>query len=314
MTMSNQQVIYKEATMSSIKKDLNIALPSDQAYQFLVDTINNASTLPKLQPIFRKDSAGNIDTISVKSRKIKLHSKNHTPTGVDGTDNGQIPYNVKKVFWDEWLQDDDVWYNLQARNENVEQTVIAMIQKQFGVDLQDLIFNGDTATLEANPDYAFLSVLDGFVKKMKTSTYKTDLAAAEPTLLDFVNHVRVLPEKYKNAHDDITWLINRNTHDKLMSQATQRLTGFGDAVLLDGKLTRLGGYNIEVVSNLQSGFAALTPLKNIKPVFTRELRYNRTGVGATATAKDATYHIIFAYLDAVVREIDAVAWMTGTKI
>lgn len=312
--MTNQQVINKEATMSTIKKDLNITLPSDQAYQFLVDTIANASTLPKLQPIFRKDSAGNIDTLSVKARKIRLHSKNHTPTGVGGVEPDQIPYNVKKVFWDEWLQDDDVWYNLQARNENVEQTVIAMIQKQFGVDLQDLIFNGDTAVDAENPDHDFLCVLDGFVKKMKASSYKTDLATAEPTLIDFVNHVQVLPEKYKNAHDDITWFISRNTHDKLMAQATQRLTGFGDAVLQDGKLTRLGGYNIEVVSNLQSGFAALTPMKNLKPVFTRELRYNRTGVGATATAKDATYHIIFAYLDAVVREVDAVAWMTGTKL
>lgn len=314
MTLSNQQVINKEATMSTIKKDLNIALPQDQAYQFLIDTISNASTLPKLQPIFRSDAAGNIDTLSVKTRKIRQHSKTHIPDGVGGIDNGQIPYSVRKVFWDEWLQDDDVWYNLQARNENVEKTVIAMIQKQFGIDLQDLIFNGDTATAAENTDFAFLSILDGFVKKMKASAYKTDLLTAEPTLLDFVHHVQVMPEKYKNAHDDITWLISRNTHDKLMAQATQRLTGFGDAVLQDGKLTRVGGYNIEVVSNLQSGFAALTPLKNLKPVFTRELRYNRTGVGATATAKDATYHIVFSYLDAVVREVDAVAWMTGTKL
>lgn len=314
MTMTNQQVIYKEAAMSSIRKDLNITLPSDQAYQFLVDTINNASTLPKLNPIFRKDSAGNIDTLSVKARKIRQHAKNHTPTGIGGIEPGEIPYNVKKVFWDEWLQDDDVWYNLQARKENVEETILAMIQKQFGVDLQDLIFNGDTATDSGNTDYEFLKILDGFVKKMKASTYKTDLAAAEPTLIDFVNHVRVLPEKYKNAHDDITWFITRNTHDKLMAQATQRETGFGDAVLQDGKLKRLGGYDIEVVANLQSGFAALTPLKNLKPVFTRELRYNRTAEGATAKAKDATYHIIFAYLDAVVREVEAVAWMTGDKL
>jgi hypothetical protein len=36
--------------------------------------------------------------------------------------------------------------------------------------------------------------------------------------------------------------------------------------------------------------------------------------GATAAAKDATYHIIYAYLDAVIREVDVVAWMTGTKL
>lgn len=314
MQLSNQAVINKEATLQTIKKDLNITLPQDQAYQFLIDTINNASTLPKLQPVFRNDSAGNIDTLSVKGRKIRQHSKTHQPTGVGGIDPGQIPYNVKKVFWDEWLQDDDVWYNIQARGENVEQTVISMIQKQFGVDLQDLVFNGDTATPDTNDDYEFLSILDGFVKKMKQSTHVTDLGTNEPVLLDFVNHIQLLPEKYKNAHDDITWFITRNTHDKLMAQATQRQTGFGDAVLQDGRLTRLGGYDIEVVSSLQSGFAALTPKKNLKPVFTRQLRYNRTADGATAAAKDASYHIIFAYLDAVVREIEAVAYLTGSKL
>lgn len=314
MTMSNQQVIHKEAAMSSIRKDLNITLPQDQAYQFLIDTIANSSTLPKLQPLYRTSGTGNIDTLSVNSRKIRQHSKTHTPNGVGGITPGQIPYNVRKVFWDEWIQDDDVWYNLQARGEDVEQTIIRMIQKQFGVDLQDLIFNGDTGTTNTDPDYGFLSIVDGFVKKMKQSTNVTDLADADPTLIDFTNHVQVLPEKYKNAHDDITWLMTRGTHDKLMSQATQRQTGFGDAVLQDGRLTRLGGYSIEVVANMQSGFAALTPLKNLKPVFTRELKYSRTAEGATAKAKDSTYHIIFAYLDAVLREVDAVAWMKGSKL
>lgn len=311
---SNQTIITKEAAITSIRKDLNIALPQDAAYQFLIDTINNASTLPKLQPIFRKDSAGNIDALSVSSRRIRQHSKTHTPDGVDSITPREIPYNVRKVFWDEWIQDDDVWYNLQARGENAEQTVINMIQKQFGVDLQDLIFNGDTATLETDPDFDFLKIVDGFVKKMKVSNNKTDLGTNEPTLVDFVNHVRLLPEKYKNAHEDITWFITRNTHDKLVALVTNRATNYGDAVLVDGKLTRVAGYDIEVVSSLQSGFAALTPMANLKPVFTRDLRYNRTAVGATATAKDATYHILFAYLDAVVREVDAVAWMTGTKL
>ncbi|MCC5468748.1 phage major capsid protein, partial [Pelosinus sp. Bkl1] len=188
----------------------------------------------------------------------------------------------------------------------MEQTVITMIQKQFGVDLQDLIFNGDTATDAEDPNYAFLGIIDGFVKKAKASTNKTDLATTAPTIADFTNHIQVLPEKYKNAHDDITWFITRGTHDRIVSLATQRQTGFGDAVLQEGKLSRLAGYNVEVVANLQSGFAALTPFKNFKPVFTRELRYNRTAQGATAAAKDATYHIIYAYLDAVVREVDAV--------
>lgn len=65
---------------------------------------------------------------------------------------------------------------------------------------------------------------------------------------------------------------------------------------------------------MQNNFGALTPMKNLKPIFTRELKYKRTGEGALAAAKDATYHILFAYADAVVRELEAVAWMTGDKL
>lgn len=313
--MDNNEILGGQSGLVSIKKDVNITMPRDKANQFLIDTINKAKTLKKLVPIFRNDSKGTLDTLSVASRRLRRHTKNHTANDTtDGIENGDIEYNVQKVFWDLWLNDDDVWYNLQARNENVESTVVNMIQEQFSVDLQDLIFNGDTETDLEDKDAGFLRILDGFVKKMMQSRFVTDLADKEPTLLDFTNHVQLLPERYKNAHDDIKWFLSRSTHDKLMAQATQRQTGYGDAVLQNGQLIRHAGYEIEIVANLQPGFAALTPQKNLKPVFTRELRYNRTGVGAEAVARDATYHILFAYLDAVVREIDAVAYLTGSKL
>ncbi|MPU17734.1 phage major capsid protein, partial [Acinetobacter baumannii] len=263
------------------------------------------TVLPKLNPYYKKAPAGNIDTLSVGKRKLREASKNDTPTGVGSIAPGQIPYAVKKVKWDEWIQNDDVWYAMASRGQNVEDVIISMIQEQFGTDLQDLIFNGDTAS--ADP---FVKIIDGFVKKAKVSTNKTDLAANEVTVQAFVDHVAILPERFK-TRKDIAWFITQKTHDKLMSLLTNRQTNLGDAVLVDGKVTKLAGYEVEIVQEMQSGFAMLTPRENLKPVFTRELRYNRTAQGATAAAKDATYHILFAYLDCVIREVDAVAWMTG---
>ncbi|MEH6921379.1 phage major capsid protein, partial [Bacillus velezensis] len=147
----------------------------------------------------------------------------------------------------------------------------------------------------------------------KVSTNKTDLAANDVTIQAFVDHVAVLPDKFK-TRNDIAWFITQKTHDKLMSLLTTRQTNLGDAVLIDGKVSKLAGYDVEIVQEMQSGFAMLTPRENLKPVFTRDLRYNRTAQGATAAAKDAAYHILFAYLDCVIREVDAVAWMTGSKL
>ncbi|WP_153732538.1 phage major capsid family protein [Sporosarcina obsidiansis] len=314
---TNQTILSKESTVASIKKNLDIPMAVSDAEAFLVDTINTASTLPKLNPLYRDVAAGNIDALSVGRRKIRQAGREDLPTGTDSISHRQIPYAVRKVKWDEWLQNDDVFYSISARGDNAEQKVISMIQQQFGVDLQDLIFNGDTeAKVSDDPDAAadpFLSILDGFIKKMKKSTNKTDLATNEPTILDFVNHIQLLPERYK-SNPDISWFITQKTNDKLVALVSQRQTGFGDAVLQDGKITRLAGYPVEVVAEMQSGFAALTPRSNLKPVFTRQLRYIRTADGATAAAKDATYHVLYAYLDAVVREVPAVAWMSGEKL
>ncbi|MEN1969016.1 phage major capsid protein [Lentibacillus sp. N15] len=308
---TNKQIINKEAAIASIKKNLDIPMAVKDAEAFLVDTINNATTLPSLSPIYRDVPAGNIDALSVGRRKLRQAGKNDEPTGTGSIDNRQIPYNVRKVRWDEWLQNDDVFYSQTARGDNAEQKVVDMIQKQFAVDLQDLIFNGDTDATGDDAD--FLGILNGFVKKMKESKNKTDLADQELKITDFVNHIQVLPERFK-SHTDISWFFTQATNDRLVSLVSERKTGFGDAVLQDGKITRIAGYPVEIVAEMQGGFAALTPKSNLKPVFTRQLRYIRTADGATAAAKDATYHVLYAYLDAIVREIDAVAWMTGDNL
>lgn len=305
--MDNNEVLGG-GTTAVIMKDLNVPMPAAPSEQFLRDTIVNATTLAKLPVQYKKAPAGNIDALAVGRRKLRLAGANDTPDGTGSISSRQIPYAVKKVKWDEWLQNDDVFYNMSARGEDVESTIVAMIQKQFGVDLQDLIFNGDTTSGDT-----FLNIVDGFVKRMKVSTNKTDLTTNDPTILDFINHIQLLPEKYK-SFDDITWFITQTTHDKLVSLISSRTTGFGDTVLVDGKVARVAGYPVEIVATMQSGFAALTPLRNLVPILTRDLRYIRTGVGSTAAAKDATYHVLYAYLDCVLREVDAVAWMTGTKL
>lgn len=314
---TNNQLISKEQQLATIRKSVNIVMPKKEAEAFIVDTLKKATTLPKLNTQYKDVPAGKLPKLKVKSRQIREHKGTENPTGTGSIETPEVPYAVKKVFWDEWIKDDDVWYNNTARGDDVETKTIDLVQGQFGVDMQDLLFNGDIAATV--PDGAgtkpdpFLSILDGFVKKMKVSTLKTDLITNEPTIDDFVNHVLLLDEKYLNMMD-LTWIMPRRTYQKLVALVQKRPTTLGDVTLVNGKLTEIAGYPIEVVQSLQTGFVALTPLSNLVPVFTRDLRYKRTGDGATAAIKDSTYHILFGYADAAVLETQAVAWMTGTKL
>ncbi|WP_338542803.1 phage major capsid protein [Paenibacillus tundrae] len=312
---NNAQLISKEQQIARIHKSVNITMPKKEAEEFMVDTTKKATTLPKLNTKYRDVPAGKLDRLKVKSRQIRQHTGSEAPSGTGGIETPQVDYAVRKVYWDEWLKNDDVWYNNTARGEDIETKTIDLIQSQFGVDLQDLLFNGDTdAKLsDGTTTDPFLSVLDGFVKRMKASTLKTDLAANEPTIDDFVNHVMLLDEKYLNM-TDLTWIMNRRTYQKLVSLVQKRPTTLGDVTLINGKLTEIAGYPIEVVQSLQGGFVALTPLSNLVPVFTRDLQYKRTAEGATAAIKDSTYHILFAHADAVILELESVAYMTGSKL
>lgn len=327
--MKTNQQILKQDVIQSITKNLNIAFPSNDAYQFLVDTINMAGTLAMLRPLIKNVPAGNIDALSIARRKLRESDDDSfaIPTGQNSITKRQIPYAVKKMDWDEWLKNDDVYYNAirQATSQmgqpgitntaDLETLVIQMLQKALAMDMQDLIFNGDTATLNTDPDYLFLKILDGFVKKMKASPYFTDLGATEPTLLDFVNHIQLLPEKIKNNYQDsIYWFISRKTHDKIMALVQARATNYGDAVLLNGRVTRLAGYNVEIVSGIQSGFAALTPWENLATIVTQDVKYKRVSGDTLAAKKDSTYHVFHVYLDAIIREINAVAYMIGDKL
>ncbi|MED0735662.1 phage major capsid protein [Aneurinibacillus thermoaerophilus] len=312
---TNAQLISREQQLSTIRKSVNLVMPKKEAEAFLVDALKKATTLPKLNTKYTDVPSSKIPRLRVKSRQIREHTGTENPTGTGSIQTPEVPYSVKKVYWDEWIKDDDVWYNNTARGDDVETKVIDLVQGQFGVDLQDLLFNGDTDAKLADgttPD-PFLSILDGFVKKMKQSTLKTNLGANEPIIDDFVNHVLLLDEKYLNM-PDVHWIMNRRIYQKLVALVQKRPTALGDVTLANGKLTEIAGYPIEIVQSLQSGFVALTPLSNLVPVFTRDLRYKRTADGATAAIKDSTYHILFAYADAVVLETEAVAWMTGEKL
>lgn len=341
----NQDLATQQA---NIQKDLNITFPAMDAYQFLVDTIKNAKTLDRLQPLYKDVPSGNIDALTVGSRRLRLadDSDGDTSTPADGITKRQTPYSVKKVFWDTWLKNDDVVYNaIRRTNSNsgigfsqegitpssdLETVSIQMIQKQFGMDLQDLAFNGNVsaAVTSGDPDADFLGILDGFVKKSLSTSYITDLLTDEPTIAAFVQHIQMLDEKYtSNFGETITWFMKKQTHDKLVGDLTSRQTALGDTVIKDGVIMRIAGYDVEIVSGLQGpyvddtnynlgrrGWVGLTPWSNLTPILTQAAKYKREGSGSTAAKKDSTYHIIFAYMDVVIKEVDAVAVMLGDNL
>ena len=289
-------------------------LVTDQAEAFIYDIIQNSNTLKKLNVIYKDQTSGIIEALEAQTRRTRKHTytKGEVPAGNFDVDKREVRYNVVKIFLDMWLSNDDVWYILRQRGQNMETALTSMMQESFALDMQDLLFNGDTAATGADAD--FLKILDGFVKKMKAINRKINLGAKLPGPEDFIKIKKTIKSKYWNHPKfNFNWIMSENTKLDIMREIIARPTAWADSVIVNGELVKVAGLPIEIVSTYPDNFIALTPLSNLQPVYTRDVRYNMTSTGVEAVKKDATYHIGFAYLDAVINNPECVAWMDYTE-
>ena len=290
-------------------------LVTDQAEAFIFDIIQNSNTLKKLNVQYKDQTSGNIEALEAQTRKTRKHTytKGEVPEGAFDVNKREIPYNVVKVFLDMWLSNDDVWYILRQRGQNMETALTSMMQEAFALDMQDLLFNGDTAASGTGDD-EFLKILDGFVKKIKAIDNKINLGAKLPAPENFILMKKKIKSKYWNHPKfNFHWILSENTKLDIMREIIARPTAWADSVIVNGELVKVAGLPIEVVSTYPDNFIALTPLANLQPVFTRDVRYNMTSTGVECVKRDATYHIGFAYLDAVINNTECVAWMDYTE-
>ena len=290
-------------------------LVTDQAEAFIYDIIQNSNTLKKLNVQYKDQTSGNIEALEAQTRKTRKYeyTPGQTPEGAFNVNKREIPYSVVKVFLDMWLSNDDVWYILRQRGQNMETALTSMMQEAFALDMQDLLFNGDKSASSTGHD-DFLKILDGFVVKMKKSNKKINLEANLPTPEDFILLKKKIPSKYWNHPKfNFNWIISENTKLDIMREIIKRPTAWADSIIVDGELKKLSGLPVEIVSTYPDNFIALTPLSNLQPVFTRDVRYNMTSTGKECVRRDATYHIGFAYLDAVINNPECVAWMDYTE-
>lgn len=290
-------------------------LVTDQAEAFIYDIIANSNTLSKLNVQYKDQTSGNIEALEAQTRKTRKysHTPGDIPAGNFDVSKREIPYNVVKVFLDMWLANDDVWYILQQRGQNMETALTSLMQEAFALDMQDLLFNGDTAASGTGDD-DFLKILDGFVKKIKAIDRKINLGAKLPSPEDFIVIKKKIKSKYWNHPKfNFHWVISENTKLDIQRAIIARPTAWADSVIKDGELVKISGLPIEVVSTYPDNFIALTPLSNLQPVFTREVRYNMTSTGVECVKRDASYHIGFAYLDAIINNQECVAWMDYTE-
>ena len=180
------------------------------------------------------------------------------------------------------------------------------MQQQFGADLQDLAFNGDTDS--ADP---FIKLKNGFIKQAKANAAVKVNGAALPTISELTEKVvGAFDNKYLNS--EFMWHMSLKTSTHYVAEIQNRNTVLGDSAVVDGKLTNIAGFAVEIVDSMVDDVILFTPCANLTPVFGYEVSMQTAAADSNSVAKQATYHFLLTSADFVIREVKAIGIVTVT--
>jgi len=297
--MNNQELLEKAITTSDLQGTGGLTI--EQAKEFWRMTFE-ATPFSKLhRKELRKATTGTIPKIGVGRRILRKQVENADDNYRAGLVLGSVPYACVDVRLPWEITEKTIRENIEG--ENFEDTVMTLMTTQLGIDLEDLHFNGDTASTDP-----FLSINDGWVKQIKTGTgahvidCTTDSNFGKATLLKIL---RTLPGKYRGPNTK--WLMSPTRRLLWIEYLTQRNTAAGDAALIGAgdQVNKPFGFEIVEVPSLADDIIILTDPLNFVAVNTYDVRIRKTTEGKEALMEDKRFYVIHFNDDPVIQELDA---------
>ncbi|CAM4358642.1 XkdG [Bacillus manliponensis] len=262
----------------------------------------------------RKAKQGEIDKIAIGGRILRKKTENKDDEYRAGVKTSKVEYNTKAIRLPWEITEETIRENIEG--EGFEDTVMALMATQLGIDLEDLHWNGDI-----DSDDPFLSINDGWLKKIKKSTSSHIIDHAKLLTEDgsadgfgkgsIFSLSRAMPNKYKNSN--LRWIMSPSRREKWIEYLTNRPTGAGDAALLGAgdQVNKPMGYGITTVPSFTDDIIILADPKNFIAVNTYDTRVRKAVEGKTAIMEDKRFYVMHLDDDAVIQEMDAVAILTN---
>ena len=203
----NAQIIEK-AAIDTTSMTIGLLNP-EQSTKFLKQTFEATNLGPLVRHEMRKAKTGEIDKIGIARRVLRKKTEN-TDDGYRATVTpSQVNYSTVAVRLPWEITEETLRENIEG--QSFEATVTDLMTTQLGIDLEDLYLNGDTSTASTDPDYDFLKVNNGWIKKITANGHVINSNVAKynngAMSLDlFYDTVAAMPNKYNNGK--LRWLMS----------------------------------------------------------------------------------------------------------
>lgn len=228
--MDRRQAIAKATTTTSVASG-GLLSPS-QSSRF-IEVLKDSSDFSKsirIEPVSTPD--GELNKVATGQRIIRAATENADdgyraqpsfPTVDYDTTKIRLPFEVTEEVYEE---------NIEKRQ--LEDRLVNLMGTQFGLDLDDLDINGDTA--DVSGDAAFLTIHDGVLVLIDgdSDVHDVDGAAINSGSLSkahFFAGIAAMPNKFINA-GGLRWLCSPTKVYQWYEYLSDRVTSGGDAALV----------------------------------------------------------------------------------
>lgn len=271
--------------------------------------------LARLLPV--NHPSGEINKIGVGSRLLR----SHTEAGSKPTDQNPatsvVQYDTVKAMLPYSLSREAVEDNIEG--QGIVNAVVTAFAKQFGVDMEDLAINGDTA--DAGADADFLNLDDGWIKLISQdhavvpASNKYDHASATIDKSVFSELIKKMPTKYRKK-EGLYWIMSPDQYENYLDYLAGRGTALGDNIITGAFPATKGvsprGIPVVTPFGWPDDKVVLTDPKNLIAVVQRAINVRSTQVSDEVIDKDlfAKWNLTSRF-DFCIEEGNALAYAYG---
>jgi len=281
-------------------------LLTEQADKFIQQTFDAARTTQLCRTVKMNRDKMELDKISIGSR-IARYVATENEDQSDYTKKpvfGKVELDSRKIALPWEISEDALEDNIEGGN--LEDVIAGMMTTQYGLDLEDLYWNGDDSGSDD-----LLKAFDGWLVQFasaqvvdanSTGSFSKDIA---------FDALAALPPRYRRgaAKQQLRWLMATKQYDLFLEYVTSRATNTGDAVLVDGELKSILGIGVEEIAALPDTVVVLTNPKNLVAGVHRAVKIRRTSEGKNAIMTDKRYYVAYTRVHCQVEWLGAVVYV-----
>ncbi|CAI8878388.1 Major capsid protein [Brevibacillus sp. IT-7CA2] len=308
---TNGQIITKAATTTS--RDTS-ALNYKQVEKFINMAYDSTSFLKGIRHETRTSAQGTIDKIGVTGRNLRSKVEDVMATNTKKPDFPQIPYSVSPVVLPFEITEDSIRQTQRVRGQDMEQVILYHMTMNYGDNMQDIGFNGDTATPNTNLDYDFLKINDGWLKLARTKGNFIDwptITAEEKKGILFELE-RAIPTRQRTG-GTFKYFMHPNTYSKRLQKLAELDNSAAVQLQITGGVKKINAYDVEEVPHMPEGAILFTYQPNFVMVHTYAMQIRKTTEGKEAIYADKRFYAIHSDFDPIFEEPAAVSYVEGVE-